>query len=201
MVLLRPVSCVIVCYDIFSLFPHFRGICHSNFDLLYWPNSYFTVVARYGSTTRNIQFYISLISSSVYSAQFFFPTAKHQIRAWADYFGDLLIDVTRPWEYFPTGLLERLVEWRIFGEEVDYSFSLLSMLIIALNSWILLRGATDSARFNNIMTVLNIGVLMLVVFAGVFSGSISKDNLTPFIPHHSASVLQGAGLVFYAFIG
>jgi APA family basic amino acid/polyamine antiporter len=122
-------------------------------------------------------------------------------RAWADYLGDLMIDVTRSCENFPTKLVERIVECTIFGEDVNYSCSLLSMVIIALNSWILLRGANDSARFNNIMTVLNILVLLLVVSAGVLSGSVKYDNLTPFVPHHTASILQGAGLVFYAFIG
>lgn len=122
-------------------------------------------------------------------------------RAWADYLGDLLIDVSTDWDYFPTTYFERLVKWPILGEEVDYSCSLLSMVIVAFNSWILLRGAMDSARFNNVMTVLNISVLMLVVCAGVFSGSVKLDNLTPFVPHHGSSVLQGAGLVFYAFIG
>lgn len=129
-------------------------------------------------------------------------TASVVARAWADYAGDLLIKVFKaPQLNLPTLWLERLTEWHIFGDDVHYSFSLLSMLIIALNTWILLRGAKDSAVFNNAMTIMNIAVLVLVISAGLASGSIETENLTPFVPHHAPSVLQGAGLVFFAFIG
>ena len=129
-------------------------------------------------------------------------TASVVARAWADYFGDLLIKVCQSPQFdLPTLWLERLTEWHIFGESVHYSFSLLSIVIIALNTWILLRGAKDSAVFNNAMTIMNISVLALVITAGLASGSIDMDNLTPFVPNHAPSVLQGAGLVFFAFIG
>lgn len=125
-------------------------------------------------------------------------TASVVARAWADYCGDLLIKVLHmPSIDLPTLWLERLTEWHIG----DYSFSLLSMFIIGLNTWILLRGVQDSANFNNAITIMNIAVLVLVIAVGLGSGSIEMDNLIPFVPHHASSVLQGAGLVFFAFIG
>jgi len=129
-------------------------------------------------------------------------TASVVARAWADYFGDLLIKVCQsPQVDLPTLWLERLTEWHIFGDSVPYSFSLLSITIIALNTAILLRGAKDSATFGNAITLMNISVLVLVIAAGIASESIEMDNLRPFVPHHAPSVLQGAGLVFFAFIG
>jgi basic amino acid/polyamine antiporter, APA family len=126
-------------------------------------------------------------------------TASVVARAWADYLGDLLVKICQsPSVELSTVWLERLTEWHVFEH---YSFSLLSMVIIGLNTWVLLRGVQDSALFNNAMTILNILVLVLVVATGFGSGSIDVDNLTPFVPHHAASVLQGAGLVFFAFIG
>lgn len=125
-------------------------------------------------------------------------TASVVARAWADYCGDLLIKICQsPSINVPTLWLERFTEWHIFGEAVHYSFSLLSMVIIALNTWILLRGVQDSAVFNNAITIMNMSVLALVITAGLLSGSIQADNLTPFVPHHASSVLQGAGLVFF----
>lgn len=129
-------------------------------------------------------------------------TASVVARAWADYCGDLLLNIFQsPSVDLPTIWLERLIEWHIFGEEAHYSFSLLSTVIIGLNTFILLRGVEDSAAFSNAITIMNISVLALVITAGLFSGSVEVDNLTPFVPHHAASVLQGAGLVFFAFIG
>ena len=129
-------------------------------------------------------------------------TASVVARAWADYFGDLIIKVCHAPQFdFPTLWIERITEWYIFGESVHYSFSLLSIVIISLNTWILLKGAKDSAAFNNAMTIMNCSVLALVITAGFASGSVDIENLTPFVPNHAPSVLQGAGLVFFAFIG
>eukprot|EP00529_Nitzschia_sp_RCC80_P039930 CAMPEP_0113499414 /NCGR_PEP_ID=MMETSP0014_2-20120614/31736_1 /TAXON_ID=2857 /ORGANISM="Nitzschia sp." /LENGTH=37 /DNA_ID=CAMNT_0000393589 /DNA_START=192 /DNA_END=302 /DNA_ORIENTATION=- /assembly_acc=CAM_ASM_000159 len=33
------------------------------------------------------------------------------------------------------------------------------------------------------MTVLNLGVLLLVIVSGLATGSVSNENLTPFSPH------------------
>lgn len=129
-------------------------------------------------------------------------TASVVARAWADYFGDLMVKIfSAPALYnVPTvWLLEHLTEWHVMGG--DYSFSLFSVLIIALMTWILLRGVSDSATFNNAMTILNMSVLALVITAGLASGSVDMENLTPFVPNHASSVVQGAGLVFFAFIG
>ena len=86
-----------------------------------------------------------------------------------------------------------------FGDA--YTISPLSMVVVAFCTFILLNGVRDSSRFNNFMTVLNVSVLGFVVLAGLFSGSVEADNLTPFAPHGLAGIARGAGLVFFAFIG
>ena len=77
------------------------------------------------------------------------------------------------------------------------------MVLVAGSTVILLRGAQDSSRFNNIMTALNITVLFSVVGCSLWSQSATLDNLTPyFAPEQPfASLMAGAGLVFFAFIG
>jgi len=139
-------------------------------------------------------------------------------RAWADYTGDFFVKLARSRFGASTArsnliwFLELMTEWYPFGAEDEdlqqhdndnsgYSFSLLSILIVVVNTWILLRGVKDSATFNNVMTVLNVSVLGLVVLSGLLTESVSVDNLTPFSPHSTSGVLQGAGLVFFAFIG
>jgi basic amino acid/polyamine antiporter, APA family len=119
-------------------------------------------------------------------------------RAWADYVGDFM----GQWrDYKLANFIHTLAEVRVFGDAVDYSCSPLSMILIGMNTMILLRGVQDSSLFSNIMTILNVLVLAMVVVSGWFTESVHVDNLTPFMPHHFSSVIQGAGLVFFAFIG
>lgn len=84
---------------------------------------------------------------------------------------------------------------------MSYRCSPLSMLIIYVNTLVLLRGVKDSSRFNNAMTLLNIGILILAIFSGIFSESVEVENWTPFMPHNVSGVIAGAGLVFFAYIG
>mmetsp|Transcript_428 Transcript_428/g.1104 ORF Transcript_428/g.1104 Transcript_428/m.1104 type:complete len:641 (+) Transcript_428:251-2173(+) len=123
-------------------------------------------------------------------------TAAVVARAWGDYTGDLLVKI-----FGGTKRLFYLAELPLFGAEVDYTCSPLSVVIIALSTWVLLQGARESSNFSNAMTVLNLGVLLLVIVSGLATGSVSNENLTPFSPHGLPGVLQGAGLVFFAFIG
>lgn len=92
--------------------------------------------------------------------------------------------------------LEYLTEFPLFGASVNYTCSPLSLVIIGLGTWVLLRGAKNSSLFNNVMTIANISVLLLVVVAGIVSKSIETENLVPFVPHGLPSVLEGGGLVY-----
>lgn len=119
-------------------------------------------------------------------------TASVCSRAWADYTGDFLVKTThQEW-------IGSLTEWRVYG---DYSCSPLSVVIIALGTWVLLKGAEESSKFNNIVTVMNIANLLLVVLSGIVSESIDPENWQPFAPKGLPGVIQGAGLVFFAYIG
>jgi len=82
-----------------------------------------------------------------------------------------------------------------------YTCSPLSIVIVALCTAVLVTGAQESSNFNNAMTVLNLGMLGFVVFAGLGSGTVESENLTPFFPEGFGGVLRGSGLVFFAFIG
>jgi APA family basic amino acid/polyamine antiporter len=83
----------------------------------------------------------------------------------------------------------------------SYTCSPLSIVIVVICTAVLVTGAKESSRFNNAMTVLNLGILGFVVFAGLGSGTVEGDNLVPFFPEGFGGVLRGSGLVFFAFIG
>jgi len=89
------------------------------------------------------------------------------------------------------------------GSLVDLPAFLITILCTAL----LLRGTEFSARVNNFIVVAKIAAMMLVIVAGF--AFINRANWTPFIPSNSgvfghfgwSGVMQGAGFLFFAYIG
>ena len=71
--------------------------------------------------------------------------------------------------------------------------------IVALVTWLLLRGARESARANNIMVVIKL--VALALFIGVGLTSLDMANYTPFAPNGFTGIHQGAAIVFFAYIG
>jgi APA family basic amino acid/polyamine antiporter len=71
--------------------------------------------------------------------------------------------------------------------------------IVMLVTWLLLRGARESARANAIMVVIKLVVLALFIAVGVMN--INPGNYTPFAPNGFTGIHQGAAIVFFAYIG
>lgn len=119
--------------------------------------------------------------------------------------------VARSWAEYLAGFLGGLIgndavlKWLthaplpLFGE--NYACCPLSMVIIGVCTMVLVTGAKESTRFNTAMTLLNLTVLGFVLFAGVGSGTVHNDNLTPVFPHGLPGMARGAGLVFFAYLG
>ncbi|MEO7156055.1 MAG: amino acid permease [Vicinamibacterales bacterium] len=71
--------------------------------------------------------------------------------------------------------------------------------IVMLVTWMLLRGAKESARANTIMVVIKL--IVLALFIGVGLMNIHPANYTPFAPNGFTGIHQGAAIVFFAYIG
>ena len=71
--------------------------------------------------------------------------------------------------------------------------------IVMLITWLLLRGARESATANTIMVVIKLLVLALFIIVGL--GHINPANYTPFAPNGFTGIHQGAAIVFFAYIG
>jgi basic amino acid/polyamine antiporter, APA family len=71
--------------------------------------------------------------------------------------------------------------------------------IVAFITWLLLRGAKESSRANNIMVVIKL--LALALFIGVGATRLNPDLYTPFAPNGFTGIHQGAAIVFFAYIG
>lgn len=73
------------------------------------------------------------------------------------------------------------------------------MVIILICTAILLVGAKESALFNRIITVLNLAVLLFIIVVG--GTRVQTANWSNFFPFGVRGVFQGAGQVFFAYIG
>src|SRR2546428_7272782 len=74
-----------------------------------------------------------------------------------------------------------------------------AFVIVALITWLLMRGLRESATANNIMATIKLLVLGLFVVAGLTH--LSSANLHPFAPNGFRGIHQGAAIVFFAYIG
>ena len=68
-----------------------------------------------------------------------------------------------------------------------------------LITWLLLRGARESATANNIMVVIKL--LALALFIAVGATHLKAANYHPFAPNGFKGIHQGAAIVFFAYIG
>jgi APA family basic amino acid/polyamine antiporter len=71
--------------------------------------------------------------------------------------------------------------------------------IVMLITWLLLRGARESATANTVMVVIKL--LVLGLFMAVGMQNINTANYTPFAPNGFSGIHQGAAIVFFAYIG
>ncbi|MGA2195274.1 MAG: amino acid permease [Bryobacteraceae bacterium] len=130
--------------------------------------------------------------------------------SWGDYFSTLLGGfgvVLPPW--LSTGYRTALLSPdapvhgllnsapHIFG--IPILVNLPAAGIVMLITWLLLRGARESATANNIMVVIKLLALTLFVLVGITH--IKSANLHPFAPNGFKGIHQGAAIVFFAYIG
>jgi len=71
--------------------------------------------------------------------------------------------------------------------------------IVMVITWLLLRGARESATTNNIMVVIKL--IAIGIFIAVGATHLHAENYRPFAPNGFTGVHQGAAIVFFAYIG
>jgi APA family basic amino acid/polyamine antiporter len=71
--------------------------------------------------------------------------------------------------------------------------------IVMAITWVLLRGAKESVRANNVMVVVKLAALALFVVVG--GTHLNAANFTPFSPNGFTGIHNAAAIVFFAYIG
>ena len=77
-------------------------------------------------------------------------------------------------------------------------FNVPALIVVLLCTFLLIRGASESARWNTIMVLLKIAILLF--FCAVAFTAFDGSNLTPFLPLGLAGVTAAAGQVFFSYI-
>jgi basic amino acid/polyamine antiporter, APA family len=85
----------------------------------------------------------------------------------------------------------------VFG--IPIIFNLPAFLIVALITVVLVRGVSESARFNTAMVVLKLAVIAFFLAVGAFY--VKPANWTPFAPNGFTGIWSAAALIFFAYIG
>ncbi|MEO8199924.1 MAG: amino acid permease [Gemmatimonadota bacterium] len=82
-----------------------------------------------------------------------------------------------------------------------------AMVLVLVLTALLVFGIKESARFNNIIVIVKVAIVLLVIICGI--KYINTDNWHPFIPPNTgesghygwSGILRGAGVIFFAYIG
>ena len=86
---------------------------------------------------------------------------------------------------------------RIAG--IPLIFNLPAVLIVALITWVLVRGIRESAGFNSTMVLLKLAIVGFFVAVGACY--VKPANWTPFAPHGLAGISSAGASIFFAYIG
>ena len=137
---------------------------------------------------------------------------------WSGYFVSLLRDmgIDLPAAYTSAPYTHTAVPdaglnvWRIFTEgwtrNPDAVLNVPAMVIVGLISILLVIGIQESSRFNNIIVVIKVAVVLAFIAFG--AAYINRENWEPFVPamvsegHFGWSgIVRAAGVIFFAYIG
>jgi APA family basic amino acid/polyamine antiporter len=113
-------------------------------------------------------------------------------RGWSAYFGAFL-----------TGVGADVPSW-LAGEDKYLDENIapapFAFLIVAVCTAVLLFGVQESSMFNNVITVINVSLLLFITIFGAFHVNPANwsDN---FAPWGAKGVFRGASIVFFSYIG
>ena len=86
---------------------------------------------------------------------------------------------------------------QLFG--IRMIFDLPALLIVALITYIVLRGIKESRNTSNFLVILKLAIIFLVIVLGGYY--VNPDNWSPFAPNGVSGILKGVSAVFFAYIG
>ncbi len=87
----------------------------------------------------------------------------------------------------------------IEGKRTGAIFNVPAFLLLMVLSWILVRGARESAGANNAMVLIKVAAIAIFIIGA--SKAVQTSNWHPFMPNGFSGVLTGGAIVFFTYIG
>ena len=130
--------------------------------------------------------------------------------SWSDYFTTLMdgFGMHIPdwltmdyWTAQDMGSKEARAAWLNAPEIAGVKFicDIPAFFITFIITWIIYVGIKESKRSTNVMVLLKLGVIALVIIAGMFY--VQPDNWSPFMPNGIRGIMGGTAAVFFSYIG
>lgn len=163
-----------------AIIASFTGLSYAELATMFPKAAAEYVYVRRASGSRSLAFLIGwlLVFTGVVSA-------ATVALGFSGYFQGLLGPSLE--QIFPSGLMK-----------IVNSGSIISLVLIAILSYINFRGIKESARFNIVLTSIEIFGLVLIIFLAF--GSYGKVNYF-YSPNGFKGVFSAAALIFFAYIG
>jgi APA family basic amino acid/polyamine antiporter len=191
---------VIISFIIAAIGCAFAGLCYAEFSAMIpvAGSAYTYAYATMGE-------FVAWIIGWALVLEYALASATVSI-AWSEYLNNLLISfdlgqIPYQWTHSP---------FETSPDGVTGIMNLPAFFIVAALSLILVKGTQESALVNAIIVIVKVSIVLIFIALGW--GYINTDNYTPFMipqgPGHEdffefgwGGVLNGAGVVFFAFIG
>jgi nucleotide-binding universal stress UspA family protein len=108
------------------------------------------------------------------------------------------------WSQYLNEMLDNLFGFTIpenlsNAPEQDGVLNLPAVVLILMCMFLLIRGASESAKVNAVMVLIKIGVLVLFIVVGATGWD--SDNLSDFSPFGVDGITSAAGIIFFSYIG
>ncbi len=107
---------------------------------------------------------------------------------WSNYFNDMLLAFKI---HIPYSLLHSPLNGGIFN--------ILAFLILCILSVLIDVRHQSSSRVNNTMVIIKLAVIFLFIFVAMFN--VNPVNWHPFAPFGWNGIVEGASLIFFAYVG
>jgi basic amino acid/polyamine antiporter, APA family len=191
---------VLVSFGIAALGCLFSGLCYAEFASMI-PESGSSYTYAYATMGRFMAWFIGWNMVLEYGV-----SASGVAAGWSGYFISFMQEFGIN---FPAALVNAPVEGHGISD-LHLTGAIINLpaviLIVALTT-LLVVGVRESARFNNLMVLVKVGIVLLVIIVGM--PFVTGHHFTPFVPPNTGEyghfgftgILAGAGIVFFAFIG
>ncbi|SFH69476.1 APC family permease [Pisciglobus halotolerans] len=86
-----------------------------------------------------------------------------------------------------------------FQPEKGTYIDLIAVLITLIVTILIIQGAKRALRLNNLMVLIKFSLILLFIIVGFFY--VKPENWSPFMPFGMNGIMEGAAIVFFAFLG